>query len=93
MDSLEERCGWSHKQYFIVEELGVAWDIYIVDGIHQVGGTFDATLASHLTSCSIYVSKEDGCVTALCQGQCSNLVWGNSGGYAYLRARGRRDGT
>ena len=57
-------------------------------GERQLGGTFFGKLASHLTSCSVWVNEEDGFVSTINHGV-SALGWGYSGGYAYQNRIGQ----
>ena len=84
-----------HKQHFIVTESGISFDIssdVLHHGERQLGGTFYGKLASHLTSCSVWVMPEDGWVTTINTG-IANMGWGQNGGYAYQRKVGEDRST
>ena len=82
---------FSHKQHFIIEEGRVTYEISsdaMLHGERQLGGTIYGKLARHLTSCSVWVNQDDGSITTFNPGV-SATGWGQSGGYAYQKRRGR----
>ena len=79
-----------HKKYFVVASAGISWDIssdIMLNGNRQLGSTFHGNVASHLTSASIWISK-NGMVTTINPG-ISDPAWGTSGGYAYMSRHGQ----
>ena len=59
----------------------------MLNGNRQLGSTFHGNVASHLTSASIWISK-NGMVTTINPG-ISDPAWGTSGGYAYMSRHGQ----
>ncbi len=83
---------WSHSQFLVLLDVGMTYDTsssQFVDGINQIGATFYGSLFKHLTSISIWVSKDGKEVTLQTTGLMGNFAWGNSGGCKYLKLTGR----
>ena len=81
---------FTHRKYFVVPSGAICWDIssdIMLNGARQLGSTFHGHVASHLTSCSIWID-DDGMITTINPGF-SDPAWGTSGGYAYLSRVGR----
>ena len=96
MIELPEKFGFRHKQFFVVTDVDVAWDLssnIFSNTTDLLRCTFFGKLIGHVTSCSIWEECSGGGVTTLCPGLVSLLCWGTSGGAPHLRATGRqRDG-
>ena len=79
---------WTHKQYFILMDLMMAFDVSsdvfeaLGDDVNlgQGGATFYGPLLDHCTSSPLWISKDGETCTVICPGNCYNFAWDKSGG-------------
>ncbi len=80
---------WYHMQYFILLDFGLAYDLssdVFMDDVDQIGATFYGSVFNHLTSRSLWVSRDRKFVSLHPSGRNGLFAWGRGGGSSNLKA-------